>query len=151
MNLSRFFRTQEVGIRGFLDGAIRPQRETKASVFTPWNDGSYVVVDLPEALWVNNNNKRELLYLAHTHVPTMWDRQNVVLRKLEWTQPDEHALEIVRQLPNNISFGAKIISHSDRIQMELWIKNGTDAPLTGLSSQNCLMLKGAPDFSQRTN
>jgi hypothetical protein len=24
---------------GFLDGAIRPQRETKISVFTPWDDG----------------------------------------------------------------------------------------------------------------
>src|SRR5262249_23326011 len=32
---------------GFLDGAIRPQRESKVSVFTPWNDGGYVVVDVP--------------------------------------------------------------------------------------------------------
>ncbi|MCX7428002.1 MAG: hypothetical protein NTW96_20530 [Planctomycetia bacterium] len=24
---------------GFLDGAIRPRRETKISVFTPWDDG----------------------------------------------------------------------------------------------------------------
>ncbi len=135
----------------FLDGAIRPQRETKASVFTPWNDGSYVVVDLPEALWVNNDSKRELLYLAHTHVPTMWDRQNVVLPKLEWTQPDEHSLELVRMLPNKVSFGAKIVSHSDRVLMDLWIKNGTDTLLTGLSSQNCIMLKGAAEFAGLTN
>jgi peptidoglycan/xylan/chitin deacetylase (PgdA/CDA1 family) len=26
---------------GFLDGAIRPQRETKVSVFAPWKDGGY--------------------------------------------------------------------------------------------------------------
>src|SRR5947209_2956776 len=35
---------------GFLDGAVDPQRETKASLFTPWDPASYVVVDLPEAL-----------------------------------------------------------------------------------------------------
>ncbi len=137
----------------FLDGAIRPQRETKASVFTPWNDGSYVVIDLPEALWVDNDGQQELFYLAHTHFPfpTKWDRQNVVLPKLEWSQPDEHSLELVRQLPNKVSFGAKITTHSDKVLMELWIKNGTDTPLTGLSSQNCIMLKGAPEFAGRTN
>lgn len=135
----------------FLDGAIRPQRETKASVFTPWDDGSYVVVDLPEAIWVNKGSQRELLYLAHTHVPTMWDRQNVELPKIEWTQPDEHTLELVRMLPNQVSFGAKITTHADRVLMDLWIKNGTDATLTGLSSQNCIMLKGAPEFAGLTN
>ncbi len=137
----------------FLDGAIRPQRETKASVFTPWHDGSYVVIDLPEALWVDHDSQPELFYLAHTHVPfpTKWDRQNVVLPKLEWTQPDEHSLQIVRRLPNQVSFGAKITSHPDRVLMDLWIENGTKAPLTGLSSQNCVMLKGAPEFSELTN
>src|SRR5262245_58453928 len=35
---------------GFLDGAVRPQRETKVSVFTPWDDSSYVVADVPVAL-----------------------------------------------------------------------------------------------------
>src|SRR5437879_2330833 len=36
---------------GFLDGAIRPQRETKVSVFTPWDENGYVVADVPEAIW----------------------------------------------------------------------------------------------------
>src|SRR6266852_3464635 len=53
---------------GFLDGAVAPQRETKFSVFTPWDEASYVVVDLPEAIWSNLG----LTYLAHTHVPTVW-------------------------------------------------------------------------------
>ncbi|MFP6766968.1 MAG: polysaccharide deacetylase family protein, partial [Planctomycetaceae bacterium] len=56
---------------GFRDGAMRPQRETKVSVFLPWADAGYVVVDVPEAIWVNRQGTRELLYLAHTHVPTM--------------------------------------------------------------------------------
>ena len=36
---------------GFRDGAIRPQRETKVSVFAPWADGGYAVADVPEAVW----------------------------------------------------------------------------------------------------
>src|SRR5207247_1129211 len=47
---------------GFRDGAIRPQRETKASVFAPWVNGGYVVADVPEAVWFESApNKRELL------------------------------------------------------------------------------------------
>ena len=54
---------------GFLDGAIRPQRETKFSVFLPWDLSQYVVVDLPEAIWMKRGKDRELLYLAHTARP----------------------------------------------------------------------------------
>src|SRR5690349_25051461 len=54
----------------FLDGAVDPQRETKISVFTPWDPFSYVVADIPEAIWSNLG----LTYLAHTHV----DRKSVV-------------------------------------------------------------------------
>ncbi len=60
---------------GFLEGAIDPQRETKISVFTPWDEQSYVVVDVPEAIWSNLG----LIYLAHTHVATIWDQQGVTL------------------------------------------------------------------------
>src|SRR5262249_11752718 len=67
---------------GFLDGAICPQRETKVSVFTPWDPSSYVVVDVPEAIFSNLG----LLYLAHTHVPTIWTRQGVTLEPLEWNR-----------------------------------------------------------------
>src|SRR5205823_1359021 len=50
---------------GFLDGAIRPQRETKVSVFAPWKNGGYAVIDVPEAIWFEVGGKGELLYLAH--------------------------------------------------------------------------------------
>ena len=58
---------------GFLEGAIDPQRETKFSVFTPWDPASYVVVDLPEAIFSNLG----LAYLAHTHVPTLWTAKGI--------------------------------------------------------------------------
>src|SRR5712692_9411888 len=75
---------------GFLDGAVRPQRETKISVFTPWDPNSYVVVDFPEALWSNLG----LTYLAHTHVATLWTNQNVTLEPLEWNRPADGTLDI---------------------------------------------------------
>jgi hypothetical protein len=57
---------------GFLEGAINPQRETKFSVFTPWDRDSYVVLDVPEAIWSNLG----LTYLAHTHIDTIWTKKN---------------------------------------------------------------------------
>ena len=35
--------------------------------------------------------------------------------------------------------------------MELWLRNGTDASLSDLRIQNCVMLKGAQGFSHQSN
>ena len=45
---------------GFLEAAIDPQRGTKASVFLPSDPESYVVVDLPEAIFVLDMKKDSL-------------------------------------------------------------------------------------------
>lgn len=53
---------------GFFDGAIDPQRDTKVSIFAPWDARSYVVVDVPEAIWSHLG----LTYLAlrsSRHIP----------------------------------------------------------------------------------
>lgn len=136
---------------GFLDGAIRPRRESKVSVFTPWEDGGYVVVDVPEAIWSRRGDARELLYLAHTHVPTLWDKQGVELERLEWTREPSGALSIRRRLPDGVSFGAEITPTKDEVRMELWITNGTKATLSGLTVQNCVMLGAAAGFDRRSN
>ena len=135
---------------GFLDGAIRPQRETKVSVFTPWAGGGYVVADTPEAIWSATADGRELLYLAHTHVPTKWSKQGIELQQLEWKRLDHGVLEIERRLPNEVSFGAKIVPTKEAVLMELWIRNGTEATLSGLRVQNCVMLKDAIGFAELT-
>lgn len=132
---------------GFLDGAIDPQRETKFSVFLPWDSSSYVVQDLPEAIFSNLG----LTYLAHTHIPTIWSQKGVVLPPLEWKRNADGSLESERVLPNQIAFGAKVTPGADVVRMELWLRNGTDKPLTGLRVQNCLMLKGAAGFNAQTN
>jgi hypothetical protein len=132
---------------GFLDGAVDPQRETKISVFTPWDPASYVVVDVPEAIFSNLG----LIYLAHTHVPTVWSAKNVSLPALEWKRHADGSLESERTLPNQIAFGARIKPGTNAVLMELWLRNGTDQPLSGLRVQNCVMLKAAAGFNQQTN
>jgi hypothetical protein len=132
---------------GFLEGAIRPQRETKVSVFTPWDETSYVVVDAPEAIW----SQWGLLYLAHTHVPTVWTKQNVVLRPLEWNRRPDGSLDIERKLPNQVTFAAKIKPMQQAVRMELSLTNGSSEILRDLRVQTCVMLKGAQGFNQQTN
>lgn len=136
---------------GFRDGAIRPQRETKFSVFAPWNEGGYIVVDVPEAIWVQQGQGRELLYLAHSHIPTRWDRLGKSLPALEWNRPAQGKLEMERELPDGTTFGARVESREGEVQMELWIRNGTNETLRGLSVQNCVMLREASGFQAQSN
>lgn len=131
--------------RGFLDGAIDPQRETKVSVFAPWAEGGYVVIDVPEAIFSNLG----LIYLAHTHVPTIWDKQSIDLPRLEWSQADGNPqrLKMMRRLPNGISFHSSVEQIADGAQMAIELTNATDQMLTGLRVQVCTMLKGAEGFN----
>ncbi len=132
---------------GFLDGAVHPQRETKVSVFTPWDEASYVVVDVPEALWSNLG----LTYLAHTHVPTVWSKQNIELPKLEWNRRKDGSFDIERKLPNGIVFAARVVPAKEGVRMKLTLTNGSTEMLSDLRVQNCVMLKGAKGFDQQTN
>jgi hypothetical protein len=131
---------------GFLDGAIAPQRGTKATVFLPWDPASHVVVDVPEAIFSNLG----LLYLAHTHIPTIWDAQNIWIENVDWTRETTGALRSRWELPNGVSFGASVAAEAGEVRMELWLRNGTPQPLTGLRTQVCVMLKGAPEFNRQT-
>ena len=49
---------------------------------------SYVVVDVPEAIWSNLG----LTYLAHTHIDTIWGRKNFSLPQLEWNVKGDGSL-----------------------------------------------------------
>lgn len=141
---------------GFRDGMIRPQRETKLSVFLPWDAGGYIVLDLPEAIRRNDEQKHGLLYLAHTHVPTMWDKRKIELKPLEWrrlkangSQNAGYAME--RKLPNGVVFGTKVRPGKRDVQMEMHLTNGSQETLSGLRVQNCILLAGAPEFAALSN
>ncbi len=134
---------------GFRDGAIRPQRDTKLSVFSPWNDSDYFVLDLPEAIRRNDEARHGLLYLAHTHVDTMWTRQNIRLQPVEWQRRDNGDLVSERTLPNGVRFGTRVSVTPDGLQMNMWLHNGSDEWLRDLRVQNCVLLGAAPEFAGR--
>ncbi len=131
---------------GFTDGNIDFQRGMKASVFLPWEPTSYVVVDLPEAIFF----QRGLLYLAHTHIPTIWDEQNLHLDNIDWNRLEDGSLRFERVLPNKVAFGASIQPQVGSVEMDLWLRNGSEEALTGLRTQICGHLKGAPGFNRQT-
>lgn len=132
---------------GFLEGAVRPQRETKISIFAPWDHASYVVADIPEAIWSNLG----LTYLAHTHVPTIWSEQRIELEPLEWNRRADGTLDFERKLPNGIRFGTRVRPTAEAVRMEMWLFNGTAEALSDLRVQNCVMLKGAAGFAAQSN
>ena len=129
---------------GFLEGAISPMRGTKVSLFPPWRNGGYAVLDLPEAIFSNLG----LLFLAHTHVPTIWNDQNTVIENTDWIE-DHDGLRSSWRLPNGVRFGARVEPVEGGANLELWLENGSDAPLTALRTQICLMLKEAPGFNEQ--
>ncbi|MGD1104576.1 MAG: polysaccharide deacetylase family protein [Terriglobia bacterium] len=138
---------------GFESLAIDPMRGTKASVFLPWDSASYVVVDLPEAIFSNLG----LIFLAHTDIPTLWNDKNVVLENIDWERGADGSLSSQWTLPNYVTFGAHIRPGEDSVEMELWMRNFSGADVTGMNAsaglrtQICIMLKGAPEFNAQTN
>lgn len=131
---------------GFQDGAVDPHRDTKCSVFLPWAGGGYAVIDVPEAVWC----EKELVYLAHTHIPTKWDKQDIKLARIDWTREEGGVLTSRQTLPDGLAFSVRVEPARDGAAMELRLKNGTDRKLTGLRAQVCVMLKGAPGFNAQT-
>ena len=132
---------------GFFDGAIDPQRDTKLSVFTPWDVKSYVVVDVPEAIWSNLG----LTYLAHRHIDTIWTKQGLALEKLEWSRRAGGSLIAERRLPNGIVHGVRAVPHRDHVSFRWWLRNGTAAPLTNVRAQVCVMLGRAAGFTAQAD
>lgn len=133
---------------GFLDGAIDPLRGTKAGVFLPWDTDSYLVIDLPELITSHLGH----LFLAHTHVPTIWNERDVWLDNVDWTRNGDGSLSLSWPLPNGVVFGAEIrpgsVEHG--VDLELWLRNGLDEKLRGLRTQICVMLKAAVGFGTAT-
>lgn len=132
---------------GFLDGAVAPMRGTKLSVFTPWDPSSYVVVDLPEAIFSNLG----LTFLAHTHIPTIWDDEHIPIHDQDWKRGADGSLSNEWTLPNDIRFGAKATPTENGAEFLLWLENGTAEPLKGLRTQICAMLRGVDSMNAQTN
>ena len=132
---------------GHLEAAIDPMRGTKASIFLPWEGAGYAVIDLPETFEAEDE---QLIFLAHAHVPTIWNLQNQWLENVDWRRTSYGGVESERVLPNQVSFGSSARPDGNQVKLELWLKNGSSKALKKLRAAVCLMLKGAPDFNTQT-
>ncbi len=132
---------------GHLEAAIDPMRGTKVSIFLPWEGAGYAVIDLPETFEAEGE---QLIFLAHAHVPTIWNLQNQWLENVDWSRTSDGGVESERVLPNQVSFGSAARLDGEQVKLELWLKNGSTKTLKELRAAVCLMLKGAPDFNTQT-
>ncbi len=131
---------------GFLDGALDPLRGTKLSIFLPWDTTQYILVDLPEAIF----SQKGLEFLAHTHVPTIYDFQHQTVENRDWQWESDGWIN-EWEMPNKLKFGAKATPTRDAVDLELWLENGTTDDLDSLRTQVCIMFSGAKDFNDLTN
>ncbi|MBF0431292.1 MAG: hypothetical protein HQK83_08445 [Fibrobacteria bacterium] len=129
---------------GFLEGAIDPQRDTKMSIFPPWDDTSYGVIDVPETIWIGD----KIFYLAHTHINTIWDDVGIKLHKVEWTRHNDGSYEMRRKMPDSTVIGSFVIPSKTEVRFQQWITNNTQNTLRGLRVQDCLMLSMMPGFNE---
>lgn len=138
---------------GFLDGAVHPRRDTKVSVFPPWDATGYVVVDVPEAIWHHDpiRQRDTLLFLAHEHsgfTPEWAIHTPLPLR--DWERHPSGTLSGGLTLPIGVTFAMSVTPSPGEVSMTLSLTNHTEQTLTGLRLQNCVMLKGLPGFTEQT-
>jgi hypothetical protein len=124
---------------GRLDEAVSPLRGTKITVFLPWDRRSYIVIDLPQALRCDSG----LIFMAHTHEPTMWNERNVFIDNLDWDRLPDGTLQSGWALPNAIVFGATVRMVNARVEMEFSITNFSDRAISNIEVPICVLLKEA--------
>jgi hypothetical protein len=132
----------------FREGMLSPMRGTKVGIFLPWENGEYLVLDLPEAVFTQFG----LTFLGHAHIPTVFDYDRIRIKNRDWIlHPDGH-LTNQWELPNRMVVGAGIYPGKDQVDMSLWMYNGTsDTTFTNLQTQICIMTGAAGDFDGLTN
>lgn len=129
------------GIR-ILPGSWRPHYpwEQIAWVSPPWPSQDYVWLDFPEAIFTGQG----LLYLSHVN-PTV---EPVVFPNppaVPWKRLAD-GLSFERALPNGIAFGGSITRAEHGVDLELFIRNGSRAPLTHIVLQTCCFLRAISEF-----
>jgi hypothetical protein len=133
------------GIR-ILPGQWRPHYpfEQIAWLSPPWPSQDYIWLDFPEAIFTDSG----LLYLSHVNpdFPVVFPD----LPEVSWQQR-KNSLTFTRRLPNGVVFGGSLAAGSEQtVAMELFIENGSAAPLTGIKLQTCAYLRAIKEFSDFT-
>lgn len=139
------YETQAKGIR-ILPGQWRPHYpwEHIAWVSPSWPSQDYLWLDFPEAIFTSQG----LIFLSHINPPidTVYDS----LPAVPW-QKLEHGIGFERTLPSGIKFGGEVTSQqATRVDLKLWIENGSVEPLNNITLQTCTFLRGIHEFADYT-
>lgn len=139
------YETQAKGIR-ILPGLWRPHYpwEHIAWISPSWPSQDYLWLDFPEAIFTSQG----LLFLSHINppIPTVYsDLPGVPWRPL----PD--GVEFERLLPNGVAFGGSIRKGKETsVDLHLFLRNGTQAPLENITLQTCAFLRAIKEFADYT-
>lgn len=139
------FETHAKGIR-ILPGQWRPHYpwEQIAWVSPPWRGQDYVWLDFPEAIFT----RQGMLFLSHVN-PQIPAARFPDLPAVKWrTLPEGLAYE--RELPNGVAFGGQITRAPNGVDLELFIRNGSQEPLTNITLQTCCLLRAIREFAAYT-
>ncbi|MFC2125254.1 polysaccharide deacetylase family protein [Bacteroidota bacterium] len=132
----------------FRDGMLSPMRGTKLSVFLPWSENDFLVLDLPEAVMTQYG----LTFLGHKHIPSVYDYQLKEILNSDWNELGDGSYQNLWKLPGNIDIGAKAMPGKEHVDMEIWLTNRTqDTVLTDMQTQVCVMLGQAEGYKALTN
>ncbi|MFC1713634.1 hypothetical protein ACFL6S_08200, partial [Candidatus Poribacteria bacterium] len=131
----------KVHIRPSPRSPVPPQRHAVEMV-PPWDTEGHLTLRFPETLHSNLG----LLFIDHYRADML---PVVDLQKLpDWqVDPDTGAISYQCQLPNKVEFSGRITPGTDELDLEFTVKNGTDAELSRLGTQFCLVQSPCPTFS----
>jgi len=147
-DLQTFIRRQARGREALVPSLRAVQRDPAeigmqaAEIWLPWRDAGHVTLRLPETL----SSDLGLLFIDHS-------RPDMPPVTRADALPDWHcdaptgALWYSLPLPNGVTFGGQLTPVANGADLLFWVTNHTDAPLTRLSPQFCLIENGAPPFS----
>ncbi len=132
----------------FQEGMMSPMRGTELSVFLPWDQSQFVVLDLPEAIF----SQFGLTFLGHKHIPTVFDWQQITITNQDWQRDSFGVWTNKWELPQLLDIDVSVTPHEDFLTMSLAVTNKTtDTLLTGLQTQICVMLGQTEDFHDQSN
>ncbi len=136
------YENQAKGIR-ILPGAWRPHYpwEHIAWVSPSWPSQDYIWLDFPEAIFTD----RGLVYLSHINpaAPAIYENWP----KVPW-QEVARGIEFERVLPDGVAFGGRVTrGEGTTVDLELHIRNGSQAPLKEIKLQTCAFLRAAKEFA----
>lgn len=139
------YENQAKGIRIF-PGMWRPHYpwEHIAWVSPSWPCQDYIWIDLPEAIFTGQG----LLFVSSIN-PDIEPMLFPHLPAIPWRRTNK-GIAFTRTLPNGIIFGSTVTQADNAVDLEIFIHNGTDKPLTDIRMQTCFYLRAIKEFAAHT-